>query len=349
MQKSVTTNFTRQLGVIADLDGLQLSAADRDFLQQPEIAGLILFARNYQSPQQLQQLTAEITALRPELLICVDQEGGRVQRFRDGFSRLPAMLTLEPVWRQQPQLARELARELGWLMAQELLDCGVHLSFAPVLDIERDCSRVIGDRAFAHDAEGVTELASAFVAGMQSLGMAAVGKHFPGHGAVVADSHLELPTDERPLTELEYDIRPFRELIRRDQLQGIMPAHVLYPALDGEHTAGFSFAWLQQKLRRELDFQGVIFSDDLSMAGAAAAGDYRQRSRRAIAAGCNALLACNDRGAAQQVIDSVAEARRQQPDLQPLNLSSLIPPRPATASPQRRRQLQQQIQSLINV
>ena len=320
-----TADVTHSIGVIADISGLTLTADDRDFLSQPEVAGIILFSRNYESPQQLQQLTAELQQLRPDLLISVDQEGGRVQRFRDGFTRLPPMLMLEQQLKDDPQAASSLASELGWLMATELLAHGVHLSFAPVLDIERGCSTVIGDRAFGHSAENVLTLATAFISGMAEAGMAAVGKHFPGHGAVVADSHLELPVDERSKTELDYDIQPFADLIARQSLAGVMPAHVIYPAVDGDNTAGFSPQWLQHVLRQQLGFSGVIFSDDLSMAGAAAAGNYRARSVRAIAAGCNALLACNNRDAAVEVVLAVKRAMADNAQLTHLDLSPLIP------------------------
>lgn len=347
MQKPI--NFQHQVGVIADIDGLELTPEDREFLLQPEIAGLILFSRNYQSPCQLAALTASLKKLRPDLLICVDQEGGRVQRFREGFTRLPAMMTLEAHDRNDPQQAQVLAEDLGWLMALELIEQGVDLSFAPVLDIERDCSLVIGDRAFGHDAETVARLASAFVRGMASLQMKAVGKHFPGHGGVVADSHLALPVDERDKAELDYDIQPFAELMSNQLLAGVMPAHVVYPAVDAELTAGFSPRWLQQILRQQLNFNGVIFSDDLSMAGAAAAGSYRERSDKAIQAGCNALLACNDRVAATEVVAAVRTALADNTAMQRLDLSSLIPAKyqKTDADELRRRNIQQQINQQI--
>ncbi|MDK2779320.1 MAG: beta-N-acetylhexosaminidase [Pseudomonadota bacterium] len=310
------------LGVIADIEGTVLSAADRDFLLQPELSGLILFSRNYESPQQLRQLSAEIRALRPDLLLCVDQEGGRVQRFKTGFSRLPAMMALEAAYRDDASAAEQRAEQLGWLMAAEVRAQGVHLSFAPVLDIERDRSRVIGDRAFAHDAATVIRLAGAFVRGMQSAGMAAVGKHFPGHGAVVADSHVDLPRDPRPLAELEYDMRPFRELMDAGLLAGIMPAHVIYDAVDAQNTAGFSAHWLQDILRRQLGFGGIIFSDDLTMAGAASAGGYAARAVAAARAGANALVVCNNPAGAQQVVDAVRR-EHEAGQHQPLDLSFL--------------------------
>lgn len=294
---------TQAACVIADIKGLELSAEDIDFIQQPEISGLILFSRNYQSPEQLKALTSHILSVRPNLLICVDQEGGRVQRFRDGFTLLPPMQSLESHYQTDPAQALELAQGLGLLMASEVIACGVHLSFAPVLDIERGISQVIGNRAFASNAAAVTELARAFIEGMNQAGMQAVGKHFPGHGAVSADSHVSLPIDERTSVEIDYDIQPFAQLILEQKLAGIMPAHVVYPALDKNNTAGFSTIWLQQVLRTKLGFKGVIFSDDLTMEGAACVGDYSARAEAALKAGANALLVCNKREAAQQVID----------------------------------------------
>ncbi len=308
------------IGVVADIKGLALSSQDHQFLQQPELCGLILFSRNYESPAQLAVLTASIKAVRPDLLLCVDQEGGRVQRFREGFTLLPAMLSLEPLFQENKDEALMFAHELGWLMAAEVRQQGVHLSFAPVLDIDFGCSKVIGDRAFGKNANTVIKLAGAFIEGMAEAGMAAVGKHYPGHGGVEADSHFDLPVDTRTLAELNEDIEPFRQLIKSQKLAGIMPAHVLYQAVDADNNAGFSKLWLQQILRQELTFAGVIFSDDLTMA-AADIGSYEERTEAAIAAGGNALLVCNDRAAAQLVIE---EVRRQQQnglphlDLQPL-------------------------------
>lgn len=348
MQKSVTTAECLQsgVGVVVDIAGTELTASDRDFLLQPEIAGLILFSRNYENPMQLRQLTQSISDVRPDVLICVDQEGGRVQRFREGFTRLPAMLSLELLYLDDAVQASSLAEDLGWLMALELIEQGVHLSFAPVLDIERDYSKVIGDRAFGHDADTVTRLAGAFITGMQSLQMAAVGKHFPGHGAVEADSHLDLPVDERELEQIEYDMQPFAELMAQQKLAGVMPAHVIYSQVDSTTTAGFSEIWLQQILRQQLTFSGIIFSDDLSMAGAAAAGSYSERSTRAIGAGCNALLACNNRDAAVEVVAAVRRARQQDPQLSALDLSALIPP--AIEINEQQRQRRQRIQQRIN-
>ncbi|MAD46865.1 MAG: beta-N-acetylhexosaminidase [Oceanospirillaceae bacterium] len=307
---------------MADITGPVLTDADRDFIAQPELSGLIFFARHYESPAQLKQLCADIRAQRPDLLLCVDQEGGRVQRFRDGFTALPPMMTLENLLHEDEAAAIELATELGWLMAWEVRCQGVHLSFAPVLDIERDVSRVIGDRAFGHSAGTVITLATAFVQGMAQAGMAAVGKHFPGHGAVVADSHKDLPVDERSRGALEYDMQPFQQLMAQGLLAGIMPAHVVYPALDPLHTAGFSRLWLQDILRDGLGFQGVIFSDDLTMAGAASVGSYGQRAQAAMDAGADALVVCNDPDGAQQVVEQVRQQCHEQ-GWQHLDLSAL--------------------------
>lgn len=313
------SNDCRTVGVITDIDGLALTREDREFLIQPEITGLIFFARNYESPQQLSELTRALRELRPDLLLTVDQEGGRVQRFRDGFSRFAPMLRYEPLYRDDPDLACELARTGGWLLATELIMRGVDLTFAPVLDVERDLSEVIGDRAFGHSASVVTTLASAWCDGLAEAGMKAVGKHFPGHGAVKADSHLELPVDPRERSDLDYDIQPFADLIAAGKINGIMPAHVVYPAVDQERTAGFSSVWLQQILRQQLGFDGVIFSDDLSMEGAASGGDFYQRSFAAAEAGANALVVCNNRGAATEVVRAVNDMFNE--GAQPLSLS----------------------------
>ncbi|GGY33080.1 beta-hexosaminidase [Bacterioplanes sanyensis] len=306
------------VGVVADLQGPKILPSEHALLAHPCLSGLILFARNYQNPQQLWRLTQAVRAVRPELLICIDQEGGRVQRCREGFTRLPPMLSFESAWLRQPEQTLALVRDAGWLMAVELLACGVDLSFAPVLDIDYGCSQVIGDRAFGRQVSSVVALTSAWVDGMKEAGMAATGKHFPGHGGVVGDSHTELPRDARSWPQLEQDLQPFKQLIDRGVLEAIMPAHVIYPALDAHHTAGFSSLWLQGMLRQQLGFTGIIFSDDLSMAGAAAVGGYGERARQAMAAGANALLACNDPDGALQVLETV-----RQSDQPPLALQSL--------------------------
>ncbi|ASP40269.1 beta-N-acetylhexosaminidase [Bacterioplanes sanyensis] len=303
------------VGVVADLAGLEVREGEWALLQHPMLSGIILFARNYQDPQQLATLCASIHDARPDLLICIDQEGGRVQRCRSGFTLIPPMLTFESLWQQQPEQTLSLVHDTGWLMATELIACGVDVSFAPVLDIEYGRSRVIGDRAFGHDADSVTALASAWIDGMGEAGMMATGKHFPGHGAVVADSHHELPVDERTEAQLQRDWQPFECLIKQRKLSAVMPAHVVYPALDEQHTAGFSPVWLQDVLRKRLGFDGVVFSDDLSMQGAAGAGGYAQRAQLAINAGANALLACNDPQGAQQVLQQAQRSGRPRLDL----------------------------------
>lgn len=308
-------NDINAVGVIADIAGLTLSQNDLEFIRQPELSGLILFSRNYESPQQLQQLTSSIMQLRPDFLLCVDHEGGRVQRFRQGFTRIPAMLNLAKLQQADAAQAKYLAHELGWLMAAEVRSYQVHLSFAPVLDIEYGLSEIIGDRAFGSTPQQVIELAGSFIEGMAEAGMAAVGKHFPGHGGVAVDSHLALPVDERSWDEVEQDIAPFAELIKQQKLAGIMPAHVLYQASQDDKTAGFSEFWLQQILRSKLGFKGVIFSDDLTMEGAAHLGSYENRTQAATDAGANAILVCNNRDAAQETILAVREQSKPRLDL----------------------------------
>lgn len=304
--KTTKTFSAADIGVIGDVESTCLSQEDMTILTSPALSGVILFARNYENPEQLKQLTNSIRAVNPNLAIFADQEGGRVQRFREGFTRLPPMMKLGNAYRTEPALALSAAKKLGALMAAELFEHGVDVSFAPVLDIERGCSRVIGDRAFGTDSATVSLLAEAFVKGMADIGMPAVGKHFPGHGAVEADSHLELPSDGRYLSQLDYDMRPFRYLNEKGLLQGIMPAHVLYPAVDSNRTAGFSPRWLTM-LREEYDFDGVIFSDDLTMQGAAEFGSYSDRARVAVEAGCNALVVCNKRSGVVEILEEVED------------------------------------------
>ncbi|NOS88643.1 MAG: beta-N-acetylhexosaminidase [Methylococcaceae bacterium] len=307
--------------VMLDVEGLSLAAHEHDKIRHPNTGAVILFARNYQNPAQVADLIADIRAVREgDILIAVDQEGGRVQRFQNGFTRLPPA----SFYTQHP----ELAEAAGWLMAAELLAVGVDFSFAPVLDIDCGVSQVIGDRSFATDAALATQLASAFRKGMNAAGMAATGKHFPGHGAVALDSHVASPVDERDLDDLwAKDLLPFKQLIA-EGLEGIMPAHVIFPRIDAQ-PAGFSAFWIQEILRKQLHFNGVVFSDDLSMAGAATAGDYPERARQAQLAGCDMLLVCNNPLAAEQVLaslpmshDPVREQRLQrmrgQPQLAPL-------------------------------
>jgi beta-N-acetylhexosaminidase len=288
-----------------DLSGPELSPEERELLDHPAVGGVILFSRNFVDPPQMTALTSAIHAIRePRLLIGVDQEGGRVQRFRDGFTRLPPAGQLGALYRDHPQRASRAAEQLGWLMAAELRAVGVDFSFAPVLDLNRGISQVIGDRAFAGRVPEVIELASAWMRGVHAAGMAAVGKHFPGHGGVAVDSHLALPRDDRPIERLRReDLVPFQRLVSRG-MEAIMPAHVVFPEIDAQ-PAGFSAYWLQTILRREIGFQGVIFSDDLTMGGAAAIGSYRERADLAMSAGCDMVLVCNDRSAALETIASL--------------------------------------------
>ncbi|MBN2647321.1 MAG: beta-N-acetylhexosaminidase [Thiotrichales bacterium] len=288
--------------IMLDVQGLSLSAIEREQLFDPKVAGVILFSRNFESAEQLQALTEEIHALRhPRLLIGVDHEGGRVQRFRHGFSRLPPMRLLGMLQKVDPQGARDTAQKIGWLMASELLSVGVDFSFAPVLDLDYGGSKVIGDRSFGANAEQVSDLALALMKGMHQAGMAAVGKHFPGHGFIEADTHTEIAMDPRPLAQVwQHDIQPFLRLIEQG-LDAVMPAHVIYPQVDAL-PAGFSPFWLTRVLRQQCHFEGVIVSDDLSMQAAAVFGEAPQRVARALQAGCDLVLVCNDPAAAQQVL-----------------------------------------------
>jgi beta-N-acetylhexosaminidase len=274
--------------------GHELTADDRRRLLHPLTGGVILFTRNYDAPEQLRRLTADIHALRePALVIAVDHEGGRVQRFKSGFTRIAPMRALGEAWDGNRQHALKLAHETGYVLAAELRAHGVDLSFTPVLDVDHGASSIIGDRAFHSDAQSVAELAGAVVQGLKEGGMSAVGKHFPGHGHVRADSHLELPVDSRPYADLEAaDLVPFARLIRSG-LAAIMPAHVVYPHID-TRPASFSPVWLKRILRDELGFDGIIFSDDLSMEGARAMGPIADRAKAALEAGCDMVLVCND-------------------------------------------------------
>lgn len=292
--------------VMVDLQGVELLPEERDMLRHPAVGGVILFSRNYESAEQVRALADAVHGLRePPLLVAVDQEGGRVQRFRDGFFRLPAVGRIGALYDLDRQRALRLAQEAGWLMASEILSVGVDLSFAPVLDLDLGVSTVIGDRAFHRRPAAVAELALAYQRGMHEAGMATVGKHFPGHGGVAADSHLSLPEDPRALVDLQMkDLIPFERLIHNG-LNAVMAAHVLYPQVDAQ-PAGFSRRWLTDVLRAQLGFQGTIFSDDLSMGGAEWAGDYPQRARMALEAGCDMVLVCNQPQHAAQVVESLA-------------------------------------------
>lgn len=296
---------SRPLGpVMLDVAGTVMSDEERERLLDPLVGGVILFARNFSDSEQLSALTAEIHALRsPALIIAVDHEGGRVQRFRsDGFSRLPSMRSLGAQWERDHIAALESARLVGYVMAAELLAHGVDLSFTPVLDLDYGCSRVIGDRAFHRDPQVIAALAQALAAGMAEAGMGCVGKHFPGHGFIEADSHLEIPVDEREFDAIwAEDIAPYRHRLGK-RLAGVMPAHVIYPKVD-PNPAGFSRFWLQDILRGRLAFNGVVFSDDLTMEGATVVGDIVARARAAYQAGCDMVLVCNRPDLAADLLD----------------------------------------------
>jgi beta-N-acetylhexosaminidase len=286
---------------MVDIAGTELSAEDVRVLAHPMVGSVLLFTRNYTNPQQLAALTAAIRALRtPHLLIAVDHEGGRVQRFREGFTRLPAARLLGRRFDEDRRDALSLAQSVGWLMASELRAVGVDFSFAPCIDLDYGVSEIIGDRAFHSDPDTVAALAVATMSGMRETGMAAIAKHFPGHGAVVADSHTALPVDRREFVDLEADIRPYRPLIDNN-LPGIMAAHVVFPALDAL-PASLSKRWITGVLRGEMGFHGCVFADDLTMAGAAAFGDVMARVDLGLAAGCDVLPICNDRHSVELVL-----------------------------------------------
>jgi len=293
--------------VMLDVAGTELTGDDVRRLQHPATGGVILFSRNFTSREQLHRLVSQIHELRsPPLLVAVDQEGGRVQRFRDEFTRLPAPARILPFYEGDLGRARHAAHELGWLMAAELRAEGVDFSFAPVLDLDFGISEVIGDRAFGETAELVSAMGQAWMLGAREGGMISVGKHFPGHGAVTADSHVELPVDARSIDQIQHnDLRPFRRLISSG-LEAIMPAHVVYEQCDAD-LAGFSSFWLQRVLRGELHFSGVVFSDDLSMEAAAESGTYPARAKAAIAAGCDMVLVCNNPEAAEEVLEALKD------------------------------------------
>jgi len=288
--------------VVLGVEGITLTDTDRSRLLHPLTGGAILFSRNFESCAQLQALTAAIRALRtPSPLVCVDHEGGRVQRFRDGFTAIPAMRTLGEAWDKDVASAAAEAQRLGQLLARELRTHGVDFSFTPVLDLDFGASTVIGDRAFHGNPNAVAHLASCLRRGLNAGGCAAVGKHFPGHGFVAADSHVDLPVDERTLDAMiADDLIPFA-VLAKEGLEAVMPAHVIYPAVDNA-AAGFSRIWLQDILRGRLGFDGLIFSDDLDMAGAHSVGDIVARAEAAAGAGCDMVLACNDHAAVDDLL-----------------------------------------------
>jgi beta-N-acetylhexosaminidase len=291
--------------LMVDVAGTELTAEDERVLAHPLVGSVILFGRNYRNPQQIAELTAAIRALRtPHLLIGVDHEGGRVQRFREGFTRLPAPRLLGRHFDEDRRDALGLAQSVGWLLASELRAVGVDFSFAPCIDLDYGVSEVIGDRAFHRDPDTVAALAVATMTGMREAGMAAIAKHFPGHGAVVPDSHVAMPVDRREFVDLEADIRPYRPLIDNN-LPAVMAAHVVFPAVDAL-PASLSKRWIAGVLRGEMGFHGCVFSDDLSMAGAAAFGDAVARTELAFAAGCDVLPICNDRHSVELVLERFA-------------------------------------------
>ena len=288
-----------------DLRGVELQADEREMLLHPLVGGVILFARNYRDPETLSTLTSQIHALRnPRLLIAVDHEGGRVQRFHQGFTRIPPSRCFGDLYEQDEARALDLVEQTGWLLASELLAVGVDISFTPVLDLDSGVSSFLGDRVYHRSPEVVARLGQRLVRGMRNAGMMAVGKHFPGHGHVKGDSHHEVPADDRSYGTISMtDMLPFERLIDAG-LAAIMPAHVIYSRVD-DKPAGFSPLWLKQVLRGRLNFQGVIFSDDISMAGAEVAGSYAERARTALDAGCDMVLVCNNQAAAAALLDEL--------------------------------------------
>ena len=300
--------------MVVDVLGTTLTDEDRQRIRHPAAGAVILFARNYENPEQLAALTADIERQRePALPVCVDHEGGRVQRFRDGFTALPAMRTLGRLWDRDRDAAKEAATSIGYIIAAELGAHGVDFSFTPVLDLDYGGSSVIGDRALHFDPTAVGALGGCLVKGLGQGGVAAVGKHFPGHGYAEADSHVAVPRDERTFKEIaRKDLAPYKQVIEAG-LAAVMPAHVIYPQVDSQ-PAGYSRHWLQEVLRKQLGFHGLVFSDDLSMEGAAVAGGPPERARAALAAGCDLVLLCNNPAGLDQLLDSLKDLPLAQPE-----------------------------------
>ncbi|WP_373017046.1 beta-N-acetylhexosaminidase [Thiomicrorhabdus sp.] len=303
---NITAGKAMSLGsVMVDIEGTILQPHEAERLLDPLVAGVILFSRNFESVEQLKALTASIHALRhPRLLIAVDHEGGRVQRFRSGFTKIPPMRVLGQLHEQNPQQSYDAAEKIGWLLATELLSVGVDFSFAPVLDLDYGGSKVIGDRAFAMNPVTVGQLGFHLMAGMRKAGMASVAKHFPGHGFIEADTHTETAVDDRPFAEIQQkDMQPFLTLIENG-VDAVMPAHVIYSKVDAL-PAGFSSHWLQTVLRKQCHFEGAIISDDMSMRAAVEFGSAPERVLKALQAGCDLVLVCNDPMAADEVLTKV--------------------------------------------
>ena len=286
--------------LMIDIEGPFLSQEDIELIGSPHVGGLILFERNFLDRNQITDLCFEIKSKKPEIIIAVDQEGGRVQRFKKGFSQIPPMQRLGDLVSYDKHAGLDLCKNAGWLIASELIASGIDLSFSPVLDLDQDLSSIIGDRAFSDQIDIVIECARAFIFGMNEAGMACVGKHFPGHGSISEDSHLEKPIDRRALNEIEKkDLIPFKELI--NNLDGIMTAHILFPEVD-ERITTFSKIWIKQILKEQMKFEGMIFSDDLSMEGTSEFKSFYDKTKNAIISGCEMILICNNREGAKDAL-----------------------------------------------
>jgi len=286
--------------LMIDIEGPFLNQEDIELIGSPHVGGLILFERNFLDRNQITDLCFEIKSKKPEIIIAVDQEGGRVQRFKKGFSQIPPMQRLGDLVSYDKHAGLDLCKNAGWLIASELIASGIDLSFSPVLDLDQDLSSIIGDRAFSDQIDIVIECARAFIFGMNAAGMACVGKHFPGHGSISEDSHLEKPIDRRALNEIENkDLIPFKELI--NNLDGIMTAHILFPDVD-ERITTFSKIWIKQILREQMKFEGMIFSDDLSMEGTNEFKSFYDKTKNAIISGCEMVLICNNREGAKDAL-----------------------------------------------